>query len=1240
VYSIFDGFPPILIAADLCSGDLLMKFHAKPLSPLATFATALVVLVACQSTTEPTAISNDPVVATAEFPVNVSRIPDNTVWKTADTTASQKITCSETTIVTCTETFHLPHPLGQDSLTLELWTLGIRTSTLYFGQKGRSATLDRKSTILRDTLDTLLLHKYDSLPTSTRDSFSALGTGPSSLVAYYASLILSGNTAFAGKPLPVGMSADSVKKALVYLAQKSGLTASQLVTKNLGLVTLDSASVVMEIKILIKAGIFHSSDSSALFPPYPLRVKKALMVNGPLTAGESAVSVSGVFSWTKGRTISSPKFEVRTTKGVDPNFTFATSALPSNSDTTWILDSNLTVQAKSGAIPGTDTLVITLTSDSASVSARTTFQVVAKDTVTPSLRITSPSQDTTVSNSTASILIKASAWDSGSGLDSVKIGSAKHTSSPFSDSVTLAVGPNTVVVQAWDKAGNHNTDTVIVTRAKAPGDTVAPSLKITSPSKDTSVPYATTTIVVSATASDSGSGLDYILIAGTKLAAAPYSSDVHLAVGKDSILVEAWDKAGNRRADTIRVTRRAAPDTIPPALKITQPSKDTGVSNNVESITIFVTATDTNGIDSVKIGNFLCLTAPVSGSVNLAVGPNPIVVQAWDKSGNHTTDTVTVTRAPSLGDTVPPKIHRVSPAKDTSVLWATKSIQLSWTITDDSSLAKVTLDDSTLTGVGGSTLYQKTATLGVGANTFALMALDGHGNARCDTVRVTRSGDVTPPSVASSNGASPILLPNATSTFTAAWKVTDDVKMGLVTISDTSIAGTDNTYSLVVHLKVGTRKVGILASDSAGNKSTDTVVVIRSAAAPVHGSPTGNYIGTVYDTLVSAGADSIEVSTNGTDWSKYSGGVTVSGNGLHTVYARAWPGGALSSAVFTISQISKIAVGLSHAAIAKTDGSLWMTGKNNDGQLGTGDNIDVSTPVQVLASGVASVAAGNNHTLVLKKDGSLYGTGLNTAGQLGNGSTGNLSTLAKIADGVASVYAGLEHSLYITAGKVLMGSGVSNTGQLGAPTATAFTSFHQLDTGVTSAAAGQYHTMYLKGSGQLFGCGSNASGQLGRTAIDTQWTPILLDSNVSSISAGWNFSLRAKSSNTTLWGTGDDTYGQLGSNAFANVYTPIRIPVGPILAMATGWSHTLIATSDGSLYTMGDNYTGEAGGGSSGIIGSPTKIMSGVAQVFAGNRQSFVLKTDGTLWVSGRSTSGELGIGSLEEVFNFRRLNF
>jgi alpha-tubulin suppressor-like RCC1 family protein len=79
---------------------------------------------------------------------------------------------------------------------------------------------------------------------------------------------------------------------------------------------------------------------------------------------------------------------------------------------------------------------------------------------------------------------------------------------------------------------------------------------------------------------------------------------------------------------------------------------------------------------------------------------------------------------------------------------------------------------------------------------------------------------------------------------------------------------------------------------------------------------------------------------------------------------------------------------------------------------------------------------------------------------------------------------------------------------------------------------------------------------------------------------------------------------------------------------------------DGSLYTMGDNVTGESGCGSAATVSSPTKVMTGVAQVFAGGRQSFVLKTDGTLWVSGRSTDGELGIGSLTTLYTFQRLNF
>jgi len=80
----------------------------------------------------------------------------------------------------------------------------------------------------------------------------------------------------------------------------------------------------------------------------------------------------------------------------------------------------------------------------------------------------------------------------------------------------------------------------------------------------------------------------------------------------------------------------------------------------------------------------------------------------------------------------------------------------------------------------------------------------------------------------------------------------------------------------------------------------------------------------------------------------------------------------------------KIAAGYYHSLAIKNDGTLWATGYNEYGQLGTGDNNNRNVFVQVL-SGVSFIAAGGLHSLALKNDGTLWATGENESGQLGTG---------------------------------------------------------------------------------------------------------------------------------------------------------------------------------------------------------------------------------------------------------------
>jgi len=71
----------------------------------------------------------------------------------------------------------------------------------------------------------------------------------------------------------------------------------------------------------------------------------------------------------------------------------------------------------------------------------------------------------------------------------------------------------------------------------------------------------------------------------------------------------------------------------------------------------------------------------------------------------------------------------------------------------------------------------------------------------------------------------------------------------------------------------------------------------------------------------------------------------------------------------------------------KTDGTLWMWGKNNYGQLGLGNTTNYSSPKQVgsLTNWSLGVIT-NNSTAVIKTDGTFWTWGRNNAGQLGLGS--------------------------------------------------------------------------------------------------------------------------------------------------------------------------------------------------------------------------------------------------------------
>jgi len=88
-----------------------------------------------------------------------------------------------------------------------------------------------------------------------------------------------------------------------------------------------------------------------------------------------------------------------------------------------------------------------------------------------------------------------------------------------------------------------------------------------------------------------------------------------------------------------------------------------------------------------------------------------------------------------------------------------------------------------------------------------------------------------------------------------------------------------------------------------------------------------------------------------------------------------------------MEKVKAIAAGYNYTIALKKDGSLWVWGRNNLGNLGD-DSIETISiepvPVKDLED-VIAVSAADDHIVALKKDGTVWSWGLNLYGQLGDG---------------------------------------------------------------------------------------------------------------------------------------------------------------------------------------------------------------------------------------------------------------
>ena len=264
----------------------------------------------------------------------------------------------------------------------------------------------------------------------------------------------------------------------------------------------------------------------------------------------------------------------------------------------------------------------------------------------------------------------------------------------------------------------------------------------------------------------------------------------------------------------------------------------------------------------------------------------------------------------------------------------------------------------------------------------------------------------------------------------------------------------------------------------------------------------------------------------------------------------------------TTKDWKSVSVGHGHILALKNNGSLWVLGDNEFGQLGLGyiGNEITGEPVRLGTDTWEYVCAGSTYSFGIKSDGTLWSWGHNNQGQLGLGDTNDRDEPTEITSYGTDDW------------KMISTSNAINSNE--------------------------YQTVIgIQSDGTLWGWGDNNSGVISIGNPDTT-IPYQLGSATDweNVSVGSAFAVGIKGGALKSWGSNDQngTLG-IGSNSpssfpfNAGIQTPssdtdwIDVSCGPDF---------ILAIKGNELYGWGNNDQYQLNGGVNVLALSPTKLSS------------------------------------------------
>lgn len=423
----------------------------------------------------------------------------------------------------------------------------------------------------------------------------------------------------------------------------------------------------------------------------------------------------------------------------------------------------------------------------------------------------------------------------------------------------------------------------------------------------------------------------------------------------------------------------------------------------------------------------------------------------------------------------------------------------------------------------------------------------------------------------------------------------------------------------------------------------------------------------------------------------------------------------LKGSGFTSQQRPKfvdIVAGVEHLVALDKDGHVWTVGRNDFGQLGVGDNrvhryavkpIDITDKFNLNGDRIAGINSGDYHSFAITENGQIYAWGRNDHGQLSTGNANNAMTPVNITgkiglnpgEKIVYISGGVDNTFIGTSGGRTLLAGYNNEHQDGNDDYTDGT-ITNADILMAKPVEGlgreggfKYiepgnHSLIGRSSGGTYTWGRNRSGESG-TGYCSRYDGGQNDGAVGDfdIEGNGNFKLKEGDSIETVqagdamlaalsrkhrvfvWGSNRQSMLGLSDSKYSakddgscneNTAKPIDItdkfPLKDgdyISDISVGNSHVLGLSNSGRIFSWGMNNYGQLGNGE--ISATPSYGIDEITDKFylpkgttidrviaAGNSDSdmssysYALDSDGNIYAWGGSKFDRRGINSLSNT--------